>query len=197
MNRGIALSPGAVFVLSLIYFFGGISSLGAVLLSAAVHELGHAAAIKLCGGKVKRLSFDSSGLCMTGAGTYSTGGEMFILLAGPVAGLALAFACSKLGNDSANDFFLRTAGISFALTIYNMLPALPLDGGRALNILLHCFMCAEKAESAMHGISLMTAFLLAAAGVYASGTQLGIALLAAAFWILIEQIAIVKSMRLM
>ena len=182
MNRGIALSPGAVLVLSLIYFFGGISSLGAVLLSAAVHELGHAAAIKLCGGKVKRLSFDSSGLCMTGAGTYSTGGEMFILLAGPVAGLALAFACSKLGNDSANDFFLRTAGISFALTIYNMLPALPLDGGRALNILLHC---------------LMTAFLLAATGVYASGTQLGIALLAAAFWILIEQISIVKSMRLM
>ena len=180
MNRGIALSPGAVLVLSLIYFFGGISSLGAVLLSAAVHELGHAAAIKLCRGKVKRLSW-----------------EMFILLAGPVAGLALAFACSKLGNDSANDFFLRTAGISFALTIYNMLPALPLDGGRALNILLHCFMCAEKAESAMHGISLMTAFLLAAAGVYASGTQLGIALLAAAFWILIEQIAIVKSMRLM
>ena len=58
-------------------------------------------------------------------------------------------------------------------------------------------MCAEKAESAMHGISLMTAFLLAAAGVYASGTQLGIALLAAAFWILIEQIAIVKSMHLM
>ena len=36
-----------------------------------------------------------------------------------------------------------------------------------------------------------------AAGVYASGTQLGIALLAAAFWILIEQISIVKSMRLM
>ena len=35
MNRGIALSPGAVLVLSLIYFFGGISSLGAVLLSAA------------------------------------------------------------------------------------------------------------------------------------------------------------------
>lgn len=197
MNRGIALSPGAVLVLSLIYFFGGISSLGAVLLSTSVHELGHAAAIKLCGGKVKRLRFDLSGLCMIGAGTYSAAGEIFILLAGPIAGLALAFACSRLGSDCTNDFLLRTAGISLALTIYNMLPALPLDGGRALNILLNCFMCAEKAESAMHGISLMTAFLLAAAGVYASGTQLGIALLAAAFWILIEQIAIVKSMRLM
>ena len=197
MNRGFALSPGAVLVLSLIYFFGGVSSLGAVLLSASVHELGHAAAIKLCGGKVKRLRFDLSGLCMIGAGTYSAAGEIFILIAGPIAGLALAFACSRLGSDCTNDFLLRTAGISLALTIYNMLPALPLDGGRALNILLNCFMCAEKAESAMHGISLMTAFLLAAAGVYASGTQLGIALLAAAFWILIEQIAIVKSMRLM
>ena len=197
MNRGFALSPGAVLVLSLIYFFGGVSSLGAVLLSASVHELGHAAAIKLCGGKVKRLRFDLSGLCMIGAGTYSAAGEIFILLEGPIAGLALAFACSRLGSDCTNDFLLRTAGISLALTIYNMLPALPLDGGRALNILLNCFMCAEKSESAMHGISLMTAFLLAAAGVYASGTQLGIALLAAAFWILIEQIAIVKSMRLM
>lgn len=197
MNRGFALSPGAMLVLSLIYFFGGVSSLGAVLLSASVHELGHAAAIKLCGGKVKKLRFDLSGLCMIGAGTYSAAWEIFILLAGPIAGLALAFACSRLGSDCTNDFLLRTAGISLALTIYNMLPALPLDGGRALNILLNCFMCAEKAESAMHGISLMTAFLLAAAGVYASGTQLGIALLAAAFWILIEQIAIVKSMRLM
>lgn len=197
MNRGFALSPGALLVLSLIYFFGGVSSLGAVLLSAAVHELGHAAAIKLCGGRVKRLRFDSSGLCMTGAGTYSAAGEIFILLAGPVAGLVLAFACSRLGSDCANDFLLRTAGISLALTIYNMLPALPLDGGSVLSIFLSRFMCAEKAESAMHGISLMTAFLLAAAGVCASGTQLGIALLAAAFWILIEQIAIVKSMRLM
>jgi stage IV sporulation protein FB len=188
MNRGIALSPGAVLVLSLIYFFGGISSLGAVLLSAAVHELGHAAAIKLCGGKVKRLSFDSSGLCMTGAGTYSTGGEMFILLAGPVAGLALAFACSKLGNDSANDFFLRTAGISFALTIYNMLPALPLDGGRALLIIIQRFTEAKIAERIMQCMSIITALVLALIGIYSHNTQAGAAFLAASVCLLIAQI---------
>ena len=197
MNRRFALSPGAVLVLSLIYFFGGISSLGAVLLSVAVHELGHAAAIRLCGGRVKSLIFNSSGLCMAGAGTYSAGGEIFILLAGPLAGLALAFICSRLGSESANDFLLRAAGISLALTAYNMLPAEPLDGGRALSVLLHRFIGSRKAECAMNGMSLMTALLLAAGGIYAHSRRLGLVLLAAAFWLLIEQMTIVKSMRLM
>ena len=113
---------------------------------------------------------------------------MFILLAGPVAGLALAFACSKLGNDSANDFFLRTAGISFALTIYNMLPALPLDGGRALLIIIQRFTEAKIAERIMQCMSIITALVLALIGIYSHNTQAGAAFLAASVCLLIAQI---------
>ena len=50
MSRRFSLSPGAIFVLSFIYFFGGLSCLAAVILSVAVHEAGHAAAIRTLGG---------------------------------------------------------------------------------------------------------------------------------------------------
>ena len=84
MSRRFSLSPGAIFVLSFIYFFGGLSCLAAVILSVAVHEAGHAAAIRTLGGKVKGLRFDTSGLCMSGTGAYSTAGEVITLLAGPL-----------------------------------------------------------------------------------------------------------------
>ena len=197
MSRRFSLSPGAIFVLAFIYFFGGLSSLAAVILSAAVHEAGHAAAIGAMGGKIKRLSFDSSGLCMSGAGVYSTLGEVMILLSGPAAGLALAYICAKLGNATANDFLLRTAGISLALTVYNLLPALPLDGGRALYCVLCCLIGEKRCENAMYFMSLSAALAPALLGICARATQLGIVLLASSVWLLLAQTGIVKSMRML
>ena len=40
MNR-IDVGAGALFLLSVIYFFGGITSLFALLIAVAVHEFGH------------------------------------------------------------------------------------------------------------------------------------------------------------
>lgn len=145
MNR-FSLSPGAILVLALIYFFGGFKNLAAIITAVSVHEAGHAAAISIFGGKVKTLRFDYSGLCMSGFGAYSSACEVIILLAGPAAGLALALVSSMLGNLTTNGFLLYTAGISLVLTVYNMLPALPLDGGRALLIIIQRFTEAKIAE---------------------------------------------------
>lgn len=196
MSR-LSLRPGAIFVLAFVYFFGGIISLAAVVLAAAVHEAGHAAAISALGGKIRRMSFDSSGLCMSSTGIYSTVGEVSILLAGPLAGLALAYICAKLGSASVNSFLLRTAGISLVLTIYNMLPALPLDGGRALYCVLCRFIGEVRAVNAMYFISITIALVLAFLGIYTRTTQLGIVLLVSAVWLLIAQTGIVKSMHVL
>ncbi len=197
MSSRFSLSPGAIFVLSFVYFFGGLSSLAAVMLSAAVHEAGHAAAISALGGKIRRMNFDSSGLCMSSAGIYSTVGEVIILLAGPFAGLALAYICAKLGSASVNSFLLRTAGISLVLTIYNLLPALPLDGGRAL----YCVLCRSigevRAVNAMYFISITIALVLSFLGICARSTQVGIVLLASSVCLLLAQTGIVKSMRML
>lgn len=80
MNR-FSLSPGAILVLALIYFFGGFKNLAAIITAVSVHEAGHAAAISIFGGKVKTLRFDYSGLCISGFGAYSSACEVIILLA--------------------------------------------------------------------------------------------------------------------
>ena len=56
--RVFSLTPGAIFVLSAIYFFGGLSCLAAMLASVCAHEAGHALCVKLLGGKVRSLRFD-------------------------------------------------------------------------------------------------------------------------------------------
>ncbi len=197
MSSRFSLSPGAIFVLSFIYFFGGLSCLAAVILSVTAHEAGHAAAIYALGGRVKGLRFDSTGFCMSGTGVYSAAGEVIILLAGPLSGLAIAYICAKLGDAMANIFLLRTAGISLALTIYNLLPALPLDGGRALCGVLCGLIGKNRCENAMYFMSLTVAAALAVIGICARTTQLGLVLLASSVWLLTVQTGIVKSIRML
>lgn len=197
MKHGFELSSGALLVLACVYFFGGITSLAALLAAIFVHEAGHAAAIVMCGGRVRGVYADSSGLCMSKSGAYGTASELITLLAGPVAGLALALLCAHIGQRWSNVFFLRTAGMSLLLTVYNILPALPLDGGRTLMCVLNALFGAEKVESIMFFISLAVGLALAVLGMRSADTGLGAALIAAGVWVLIAQTGIVKSMRLM
>ena len=127
--KRVDISAGAILLLSVIYFFGGMTSLTALLLAVLVHELGHIAAIELCGGRVHGLKVSVSGLCINCSGAGGTLESVICLCAGPAGGFALAYAASYLGNLSQNLLLIKTAGFSLVLSVYNLLPALPLDGG--------------------------------------------------------------------
>ncbi len=183
-------------LLSLLYFFGGFLSLAALLLAAAAHELGHAAAIKLVGGGVKALRFEACGMCMSMSGIDSSAGEIAALLAGPAAGLISALLCSYYGKITSNRLLLECAGYGILLTAYNLLPALPLDGGRALFTILSRAFGGSKAEKLMAHFGVFVGLCLAVSGLAMLGKELGFALIAAGIWILIAQTGIVKNMRL-
>src|SRR5205807_8792752 len=58
--------------------------------------------------------------------------EARVGLAGPVLGTAGAAACLAIGEAANSDFFRALAYIGFFLNLFNLLPVVPLDGGRAM-----------------------------------------------------------------
>ena len=194
MKNRFRVSAGAILLLSALYFLGGFLSLIALLLATAAHELGHMIAIKLLGGGIKSLRFEASGMCMSLCGINSAGAEAAVLLAGPAAGFIFALICSYLGSKTANRLLLECAGYGILLTAYNLLPALPLDGGRAAFVLLSGVFGREKSGKIVEYSGLITGMCLSAAGLTLLGKELGAAILIAGIWILIAQTGIVKNM---
>jgi Zn-dependent protease len=110
--------------------------LGALL----VHELGHLLAMKALGYNDVRLFFiPFFGAAVSGRNPTASGGtRALVTIAGPLAGLAGAFGLFALWFrvDSPH---LPKAALAFALlNVFNLLPLLPLDGGRFLQETLFC-----------------------------------------------------------
>lgn len=190
MKKGFALSPGAILLLCAVYYFEDISGLLALIAAAAAHETGHVLAIKSVGGRVVGLSFDTSGLCMTETGTYTPAQELIILYAGPALGAVPVLLCAFAPTSP---FAAKTAAVSMALTAYNLLPALPLDGGRAVKSILARKIGGQRAERVMYPIGLAIGTALSAIGLFLLGNAYGAALIFAGLWLLIAQTGIVKS----
>lgn len=99
------------------------------LSAAAFHELGHLAALWSCGARLRRLRLSVLGAVMEVSGSMSYPRELVTVLAGPGANLLAAAALGRLGLPTA-------AGAHAVLCAFNLLPVRPLDGGRALYLLL-------------------------------------------------------------
>ena len=194
MKPKLNVSAGAIFLLSALYFFGGFSAVLSVLFAASVHELGHIAAIKAFGGKIKKLNFEASGLCLSYCGLDSMAKEAFALIMGPAFGLALAYAASYFGNMLDSDFLYETAGVSLVFSLFNLLPALPLDGGR----LLFCLIPSRRdAENVLDKSGMISGLALILLGLYFLGSEKGAALLLSGSMVLIAQTGIVKNYRML
>ena len=128
MNRRIRCDPGAVLLLGILFFTLTPREIAALIASAAVHESGHLIALLTMGSPLRGVHFTLSGpviICQ-----YSDSGwkNAFCALSGPFFGLVFAFLLRKT--------WPLFAEISFWLSILNLIPVLPLDGGRAMQALL-------------------------------------------------------------
>ena len=122
--------------MALAYMLGLGSEIPYVILAAAVHESAHLAAAKLCGMEIEYVDI----MCLGGAiklGDMYGAGRLrliFVAAAGPAANMILAIAAAAMAWWGITGFYAAwlTVRINLILMIFNLMPALPLDGGRIL-----------------------------------------------------------------
>ena len=98
------------------------------LISYAVHESGHMAAVRLFGGDIREIRADVKGieLKMDKRGFFKRHEIILINLAGPLAGLLLALTAYFIGED-------KLFRLNAALSLFSLLPLPGLDGGEILS----------------------------------------------------------------
>jgi len=178
----LRIKYGFVALLAAGFFFDSSGLMIYSLAAAILHEIGHYGALRLTGGSAFKLELSlTGGVVSTDYPQENTAAQLFMLLAGPAANLFLALGCGYAGNFTGSSGLSAFAGINFVLGTFNLLPALPLDGGQALSCLLLRLFGEKRARAAVAAISAFIAALLTVAGaIVLFNTGYNLTLLAAA-----------------
>ena len=113
-------------LLAVLIFFVPLPWLTSWIIAVCFHELCHLAVVKLLHGTVYSFKAGVSGANME-CNNLSDRGYLLSILAGPLGGLVLVLT---------GRLFPRLAICSWILSVYNLMPVLPLDGGQALRLLI-------------------------------------------------------------
>ena len=99
-----------------------------------VHEMGHAIALRREGIKASApmfIPFLGAVIAARSLGDNATA-EARVGLAGPILGSIGAAACVLVWHATGNELWRALAFTGFFLNLFNLLPVVPLDGGRAM-----------------------------------------------------------------
>lgn len=172
----LQFTAGFMLLASLLWLLDTSGVVSACVPAVLVHELGHAAALRLCGARITAICFEACGLRMDYAGCLSRTEELLCTLAGPACGLLYACAAALFGRCTGSEFLFCTAGVSLSLSAFNLLPAPMLDGGRILSA-LNC--------GRLRALGLITGAVLMLGGALLLRSVYGLLLLAAGAWVTI------------
>lgn len=177
----VEVSPGFLLLLGMLFWLDeGIGLLPWGLLACLLHEAGHIAMAAILGGQVEGISLSVVGaeLCIHYGIPLNYGQESLVALAGPAVNLLSGVLLIVL------DWQL-TAALSLAVGIFNLLPILPLDGGRVVYGLLANRLDSDWAERLMAALSGCLVGALVGVGMVAAVHYANVTLLITALWLLV------------
>src|SRR3954452_11763060 len=154
------------------YLLGLITALG-LFTSVLVHELGHSVVARLYGVKVRSITlWLLGGVAAFEDMPRQRGAEAVVAIAGPLVSIAVGALCWLVlkalppSAVPAGFVFTYLAFMNVSLAVFNMIPALPLDGGRVLRSLLALRMTHLRATKVAAAVSRVLAVLLGLYGLY-------------------------------
>lgn len=150
----ICIDPEVYLAVPFIFLAIPINVFLSWLIAAIVHELGHIVFLFLFHGKISKIRITIGGAIIYGS-DLCWGKNIVCTLAGPGIGVLPVFFI---------EYFPIIGLFSLMLTIYNLLPIYPLDGGRILRIICNYFVNLKWIE--------FTAEFFAIAGLCASALYL-------------------------
>ena len=118
----------------------GVAFLVAVFGSVLLHELGHALVARRYGVSTRHILLTPiGGIASLEGMPRAPKAELAVALAGPAVNLAIAAALALVSRVTAFEAFGLVDGLLYAnlsLALFNLIPAVPMDGGRALRAFL-------------------------------------------------------------
>lgn len=170
-SLGVAVDSSGINSGATPWLLGLLGALG-LFASVVVHELGHAVVARLYGVEVKeiRLWF-LGGVAQFDEMPKARGGEAVVAVVGPITSVIIGLVLWQTlplltGNNSATLVVSYLAITNIVLAVFNLLPALPLDGGRVLRGVLAMFMPHLRATSVAASVSAAMAILLGLYGFF-------------------------------
>jgi len=150
----------------------GLAGAVGLFASVVVHELGHAVVARLYGVEVReiRLWF-LGGVAQFDEMPKQRGAEAVVAIVGPIVSFVIGFGLLRLApsltGSSALVMLVGYVGITnIALALFNLIPAIPMDGGRVLRSLLALALPQERATLVSTTISGIMAVALGLYGFF-------------------------------
>lgn len=175
------VTPGFLLLLGILFWLDeGVGLLPWGLAACVLHEMGHVAAAAVFGGRVEKLSLTAVGaeLRMAYPVPLSYGRDSLVAMAGPAANLLFGVLALALG-------WALAAALTLTVGLFNLLPILPLDGGRVVYGLLAGRLDSDWAERLMTALSGCIVGLLVGVGAVAAAHYANVTLLLTALWLLL------------
>ena len=156
---------------NLVAAIGGVLFILAIFATVVLHELGHAVTARRFGIRTKDITLlPIGGIARLERMPDVPRHDLWVALAGPAVNLAIAaivFSISTLAGThpvlalpaAAVGTIDRFVAINVWLAVFNLIPAFPMDGGRALRALLaertNCVRATQIAASLGQGVALI------------------------------------------